>query len=464
MFRFIDRERELGFLEEKYREGGKQLIIIYGRRRVGKTELVKHFFRGKDFIYFLADKRGTFLNAQRFGELAAAHFNDAPPRVENFDDVFRYIVRRGKPGLVVAIDEFSYLVERDESIPSVFQLIWDEIIMENEVMLILLGSLISMMEEGVLSYKSPLYGRRTGQWKLRPLPFREVLKFHSLPVERSVEFYAVFGGIPMYLREVDERRDVYYNILNKVIRKGSIFHEEVEFLLREELRDYSPYLSILEALARGDTRVVDIANYSRIPSKDMPKYLGRLLRLDLVGREHPVTEKPKTKKTLYRIKDNFFRFWFRFVYPNKSYIEIENLERVMDAIKREFNSFVGPVFEDVAREFLLALQKNGALPFPIQRVGKWWSRGEEIDLVALDPASKNIAFFEVKWSSLGKRDIDRILRDLMRKASLVQWHRHDRRERYGIIAKKIKGKEKLREKGIHAYDLDDIEEVMEKDG
>lgn len=456
MFRFIDRGHELRFLEERFKEKGKQLLIIYGRRRVGKTELVKQFLRGKEFIYFLADKRGTRLNAERFAGIAAEHFKDIAPRVENFDDVFKYILKRREGGVVV-IDEFSYLVERDDAVPSVFQLIWDEVVGEKKLVLILVGSLVSMMEKGALSSKSPLYGRRTGQWRVKTLSFEEARKFHHLPIEESVLVYSVTGGVPMYLRAFEEEKNVFSNIRDKIVIKGSPLYEETEFLLREELRDYSSYLSILEALGAGNTRVTEIANYSKMQAKDLPKYLNTLIRLDLIKKELPVTAKRKSRKTMYRLTDNFFRFWFKFVHPNKSDIEIGNHARVMEIVERDFNTFVGAAFEEMAVGFLWELQRKKALPLSFSKLGRWWDKGEEIDIVALNDATKEIAFFEVKWSALSKGDADRILRELKRKAGLVRWHNRTRSEEYGVIAKEIEDKEALKSEGYHVYDLADFE-------
>jgi len=179
MFRFINRYEELGFLEKRFKEKQSQLIIIYGRRRAGKTETIKQLYKDKDAIYFLGDRRGTLQNTERFAEIAARYFDDMPPRVKNFDDVFEYIAKKlNKRRLIIVIDEFSYLVEKDESIPSVFQLAWDEFLKDKNVMLILSGSSISMMERGALSYKSPLYGRRTGQIKLSPFTIENILEFY----------------------------------------------------------------------------------------------------------------------------------------------------------------------------------------------------------------------------------------------------------------------------------------------
>jgi AAA+ ATPase superfamily predicted ATPase len=458
--RFIDRERELEFLEEKFNSDERQLIVIYGRRRLGKTELIKQFCKDKDHIYFLADRRGSLLNAERFANIAAEFFGDVPPKVRNFDDVFTYIaIRLNKRKIVTVIDEFSYLVEKDDSIPSVFQLIWDEVLKDKNIMLILCGSLVSMMES-ILSYRSPLYGRRTGQWKLSPLRFNQAKQFFpNYSTEQRVVAYSILGGIPFYLNTFDDRKDIYVNIEEKILTKGEVLYEEVEFLLREELRDYSSYLSILEAIARGNSRLSEIANFSKIQAKDLPKYLNVLIRLDIVEKVHPITEKRATKKTIYKIKDNFFDFYFRFVYPYKSDLELGNVKKVMGIIKKDFNTFIGKKFEDVSRGFLYELSLKGLTPFKLLNIGTWWEKDEEIDIVAFDREGKRILFCEAKWQDLDESEAERILERLKKKASVVKWFNAKRKEYFCLIGKRLKDKKDLREKGYLVFDLEDFEKI-----
>ena len=456
MNRFIDRERELEFLEEKF--GNKrQLIVLYGRRRVGKTELIKQFCKNKDHIYFLADRRGSLLNAERFANIAAEHFGDIPPRVRNFDDAFTYIAKRlDERKIVITIDEFSYLVEKDDSIPSVFQLIWDEILKDKNTMLILCGSLVSMMEN-ILSYRSPLYGRRTGQWKLSPLRFNNAKQiFPGYSTEQKVEAYSILGGIPFYLNTFDDEKDIYTNIEEKILTKGEILYEEVEFLLREELRDYSSYLSILEAIARGNSRISEIANFSKIQAKDLPKYLNVLMRLDIVEKVHPITEKKTTKRTIYKIRDNFFDFYFRFVYPFKSELELGNTKKVMGIIKKDFNMFVGKKFEDISREFLYEMNLKGLMPFRLLNIGTWWEKDKEIDAVAFNKEEKKILFCEAKWQDLSRSEAEKVLEKLKEKAEAVEWLNKIRKEYFCLIGKRLKDKKDLREKNYLVFDLEDF--------
>lgn len=318
-----------------------------------------------------------------------------------------------------------------------------------------------MMEKGVLSYKSPLYGRRTGQWKVTPLPFKEVTKFHEVSVDKAVEVYAVFGGIPMYLNYFSPEKDIFSNIEEKVFQKGSVLNEEVEFLLREELNDYSSYLSILEAIAHGRTRIVEIADYSKIQAKDLPKYLNNLIKLEIVKKEHPITEKIKTKKTVYKISDNFFRFYFKFFHPYKSDLEIGKFDRVNSVLRNNFNSFLGDAFEDISREFILESYRKDILPFEISKIGKWWQRNEEVDIVTLDEKEKEVGFFECKWRALSENEANKIIEKLKNKAKLVNWYKDDREDHYGLIAKSIEGKENLKDKGYFVFDLKDFDKIIE---
>lgn len=450
---FIDRESEMEYLEGINARKGKQLVVLYGRRRVGKTELATHFARDKKSIYFLADKRGTQSNAERFASTCAAHFNDVAPAVKNFDDVFLYVKNRIKgERIIVIVDEFSYLVEKDESVPSVFQLVYDEVLKGTNVFLILAGSSMSMMYKGALSYESPLYGR-TGEWMLRSMPFREIRKFYpGLSFEETVFAYAIVGGIPAYAAQFDGR-SIFEGIRSNILKKGEFLYREPELLLREELREPSTYLSILEAMSKN-AKLTNIANAARIPAKDMPKYLKVLEDLELTYRIVPVTEK-KSKKALYFMKDNFFNFWFTFVYPRKSELEEGKANEVLKIIKRDFNSYVGKAFERVCSEYL-----EDKRPVNFTRIGKWWGYSkeegkkgrtlEEIDIVALDEDTKTILFAECKWKD--GIDAEEVLRNLRKKAELVEWNRGDRKEKFAIFAKSFK----KRADGASLFDLTDL--------
>lgn len=470
MDRFINRNTELEFLERKYNSHGSQLIILYGRRRVGKTELIKQFCKGKNSIYFLGDKRGTLLNLERFAEKAAAHFDDIVPRVESFYDLSKYLLRHtSNKKYIIVIDEFSYLIERDDTIPSVFQVIWDEFLKDKDIMLILCGSSISMMVEGTLTQKSPLYGRRTGQWMLETLKAHHVPQFHEgIDIVKGIEFYSILGGVPLYILEFDPEKNAFENIDEHILTKGEFLHEEIESLLKEEIREYYLYISIFEAIAKGRRRLVEISDYSKIPQKDMPKYVTTLMKLELIGKEHPVTEKIGSKKTRYYIKDNFFRFYFRYVHPNKSDIESGHSDKVLKLIEKDFDTFVGAEFENIVKDLFKSPDINVKLPFSYNIIGRQWGKIKaapkgkntyEIDIVALNDDTKNIAFIECKWKTLSENDAIGILNDLMAKSNFILWNNDNRTEYYGLVAKRIEGKSALRKKGFIVFDLDDIREL-----
>jgi len=441
--KFVNRKEELEFLEREFMDTGLKVIILYGRRRVGKTELINQFCKDKPHIYFLADKRGTAINAREFAVNSARYFNDITPEVRNFDDAFIYILKRTEDRkLIVTIDEFAYLVEKDDSIPSVFQKIVDVHLEGTNTYLILCGSSISMME-GILGYRSPLYGRRTGQWKVTPLRFKDSWSF--LPrysFEEFIEAFSVVGNIPAYLLQFDDSADIYENIEKRILGRGNPLYDEVEFILRAELREPSVYMSVVEAIANGATKVTEIANRCYMNAKDIPKYLQVLQRLQLVHRVVPVTErKPKTKKAIYQISDNFFRFWFKFVYPNRSDVEGGEVDRALSKIRAEFNPYVGRIFEQVCREFLVEVNHRAGLPFHFTKIGTWWGHFREdgvrkeieIDTVALNEDTRDILFAECKWQN--KKVGINTYHNLMEKSTRVEWHLDKRKEYFALFSK-----------------------------
>ncbi|MFA4700943.1 ATP-binding protein [Pyrococcus kukulkanii] len=445
---FVNRKDELNFLESLYSSNKKEVLILYGRRRVGKTELIKRFIKDKNAIYFLADRGSLRANAKRF-YLEASEVLDLPRvGVEDFREAFELIKLKAPERIIVVIDEFPYLLLSDKNTPAVFQHIIDEIL-DDRFFLILCGSIIGLME-GLMSYKNPLYGRRTAQLKLKPLNFFHVREyFRKTPIENVVRIYSVTGGVPMYFR-LFTGENFEEELLRNAFSPTSILYEEPEFTLREELGDVHRYYLILEAIAHGKHKVSEIAQFAGIEAKDMPKYLRVLTSLELIRREVPVTEPERSKKARYYLNDNFLAFWFRFVKPNKSKIEIGTFEMNWD----DFNAYVGKAFEGVAKEFLIEMNKRKGLPFKFSKIGRWWHKGEEIDIVAL--GDDKALLVEVKWKEIDRRGVRRVVRELERKATLLDLNVE---EYYGIFAKRIKEKDELREQGLLAWDLDDLDKA-----
>lgn len=434
---FINRKNELQELERRFNSVKSELFVIYGKRRVGKTELVKQFLTGKHAVYFLADKRTTVDQLRELAQLVAHKFNDPFLEQQGFRDwlqVFQYLKRAIKHRFVFVIDEFPYLTEVDSATSSLFQKGWDEYFRDANIMLILLGSSISLMESEILIQKAPLFGRRTGQLLLQPLLFQEAWQF--FPKKSFSDFlniYAVTGGMPAYLTQIDEHVSIGKNFLLHILPKTEFLHNEVEFVLKEELREPKIYLSLLRAISFGKRKLSEIVNDTGIESAVATKYLHTLANLHIIEREIPITEKhpEKSRKGLYRINDNFFRFWFQYIFPHKSDLEMSRYDEVLRKFNEQFPLLVSWVYEEISREFLLSW---AAQIFSFERVGRWWDKNEEIDLVALNQQTQQILFGECKWSE--KPIGTNIYEALKKKAKLVEWEVDARKEYYILFSKK----------------------------
>jgi len=426
----IDRDDEREWLHSHFDSGDRELLVVYGRRRIGKTTLVTHVLDNLDrqSVYYLCDQRGTTHNARAFATQCAEILDDVQPAVDTFEEAFRYLAGRVDGPFVVALDEFSYLVDEDDTIPSVFQRIVDDILDSTQISLVLLGSSISMMEDGVLSYESPLYGRRTGQWRLEPLTVGDAAGFLSAyaPIE-LIRAYSVVGGVPAYLEQFDPDAAVLDNIEEQVLSKGSFLYEEPEFLLRQKLREPATYMGILEAVAGGASRVTEIGNDIGRDASSLSRYLQNLQRLGLLEQETPVTD--PDGRSVYRLGDQFLRFWFRYVGPNRSPLEQGYTAPVRDTIVETFPTHVSWTFEEVCRQAV----RTPSFPVSCSRVGRWWYDGDEIDVVGIDEQTETIVLGECKWTAepVGQS----LLSEIETLTPEVRWRGTDRRVQYALFSK-----------------------------
>ena len=431
--KFIDRKREMSTLEKEYNRENS-FVVLYGRRRTGKTTLIKEFIKDKNTFYFFADKQNESLQINRFKNQLAEHFKDEflkKIEINDWDTIFDYFINKiGDEKFVLVIDEFQYLCLMNKGFSSIFQRIYDEKIVSKNIMVILCGSLISMMYSEVLSYDSPLYGRRTAQIKLQPISFEYYKEFFDNKSKRElIEFYSITGGIPKYILEFDRNKSPLWNIENNVFNKDNFLYSEPKFLLQEEINDLSRYFSILNSIALGNTKLSSICSHLGLNSSSMTSYITKLIDLDILEKEVPVTENIENgKKGLYKIKDNYLKFWFSYVYPYQSYLEIENLSYPLEKIKNEFNLWVSKIYEDLARETIL---NNSEIPFPIKKLGRWWNNNEEIDIVGL--GDNEIIFGECKWSS--KKVGLNVLLSLKEKSKSVKWNNSSRKEYFILFSK-----------------------------
>ncbi|WP_427042711.1 ATP-binding protein (plasmid) [Fusobacterium sp. SB021] len=431
--KFIDRKREMSTLEKEYNRENS-FVVLYGRRRTGKTTLIKEFIKDKNSFYFFADKQNESLQINRFKNQLAEHFKDEflkKIEINDWDTVFDYFISKiGDEKFVLVIDEFQYLCLMNKGFSSIFQRIYDEKISDKNIMVILCGSLISMMYSEVLSYDSPLYGRRRAQIKLQPISFEYYKEFFDNKSKKElIEFYSITGGIPKYILEFDRNKSPLWNIENNIFNKDNFLYSEPKFLLQEEINDLSRYFSILNSIALGNTKLSSICSHLGLNSNSITSYITKLIDLDILEKEVPVTENIENgKKGLYKIKDNYLKFWFSYVYPYQSYLEIENLSYPLEKVKNEFNLWVSKIYEDLARETVL---NNSEIPFPIKKLGRWWNNNEEIDIVGL--GDNEIIFGECKWSN--KKVGLSVLLSLKEKSKSVKWNNSSRKEYFILFSK-----------------------------
>lgn len=437
---FIDREQELAYLEEEYEREEASLIILYGRRRVGKTALMSKFMTDKKSFYFLVTEESETSNRNAFKEMVADYTGNTLLKMSDVKEwlpIFQVLTDfRPQGKLILMIDEFQYLGKSNPAFPSVFQKIWDTILKDRNVMVVLCGSLISMMESQTLSYTSPLYGRRTGQIKLKQIPFRYYKDFFPEKTRKElIEYYAVTGGVPKYIELFEGGSDIYNAIQRNILRKSSFLYDEPNFLLQREVSDIGTYYSIIKTIAAGNQKLGKIAGVLETKQTGITRYLKTLIDLDILEREVPITEEnpEKSKRGLYRIKDNFILFWFKFISPNLSMIESGHGDLAMQKIQQNFiDNHVGFVYEDICCEKMWQLNAENTWAFNFEKVGRWWDNQEEIDLVALDFSGKNIIFGECKYWK-GPVGLD-VLEQLKRKAKNVEWNRDSRHEYYVLFS------------------------------
>ncbi len=456
---FIGRKKELESLSERFESNRAEFLIIYGRRRIGKTELIKKLIsKQHPGIILIGRQESRKLQLDRYSRILAEHFNDELLKKQgfaNWDAFFEYIYHQAKEQrFILALDEFPYLVKDEKALPSILQDYWDSKLKDSGIYLIISGSSISMMEK-LMSYRAPLYGRRTGQIKLGPLPFKDVARYMG-NVKRAVEMYSVFGGTPAYITQTDPAHDIYWNIDKNILRFDSFIYRDIRFILLEELEEPRYYFSVLESIASGSTTLGKITNYTGLDRSLVGKYLSVLIDLGIIKREIPVTASLKSKKGLYSIKDNAFAFWFRFIFPSEDLIDLGHEEVVLRRIKSGLGTYLGRTFEDIAKEFLWDLNMLEGVPFPFSKLGSWWYKEREIDIVAMNDES-GIFFCEVKWKDLSEADASDLIRQLKEKSGHVRWRDEDRNEHYGIIARTISGKKKLIDDGYFVFDLKDYE-------
>ncbi len=424
---FIGREQELNALEKLYASNKFEFAVIYGRRRVGKTALINHFLDGKKAIYFMGVESNAKQNLENFSKSIMEYSNGIETETSflSFQAALEYVFRLAqKERLILAIDEYPYVARSSKSLASTLQLLIDKYKDSSKLMLILCGSSMSYMEDHVLAYKSPLYGRRTAQMKLLPFDFEETCRyFKNLSNEDKALIYGIVGGTPQYLLQINDSLSVEENIKNTFLNPMSFLYEEPINLLKQEVREPAIYTAIITAIAAGASRMSEISGKVGEDTNVCSAYIKNLINLGIVQKETPYGEKA-SRKSVYSIEDNMFRFWHRFVLENNSAIARGATELVYRRIEPKLSEYMGKVFEDICKQYLWKLLLAGKCPVEFTSLGRWWGNDPiekcqaEIDIMG--EQDKDTALFaECKWTN-EKADIS-VLETLAKRSRLFSY-------------------------------------------
>ncbi len=425
---FIGRERELDALEKLYTSDKFEFVAIYGRRRVGKTALINQFIKNKKAIYFMGVESNAKQNLENFSKSIIEYSSGIETETSflSFQAALEYVFKLAeKERLILAIDEYPYVARSSKSLASTLQLLIDKYKDSSKLMLILCGSSMSYMEDHVLAYKSPLYGRRTAQMKILPFDFEETCNyFKKLSTEDKALIYGIVGGTPQYLLQMNDNLSVEDNIKNTFLNPISFLYEEPINLLKQEVREPAIYTAIITAIAGGASRMSEISTKVGEDTNVCSTYIKSLINLGIVQKETPYGEKA-SRKSIYSIEDNMFRFWHRFVLSNNSVIARGATDLVYKRIEPELSDYMGKVFEDICKQYLWKLLLAGKCPVEFNSLGRWWGNNPlqkcqtEIDIMG--EQDKNTALFcECKWTN-EKVDLS-VLETLVKRSKLFNYN------------------------------------------
>lgn len=438
---FFNRRTELKRLNERFQSNQAELLIMYGRRRVGKTELLQQFASDKPHLYFLADLSNDSDQLSQFTEKIRI-FTDDSSLIDNpfatWHALFAYLKNLAtNERLIVIIDEYQYLQSANKAMTSILQKAWDEYLIKTRIFLVLCGSYISFIENELLAYKSPLYGRRTGQFLIEPMNFLQSCEFfQEYSIEDQIRAYGLLGGIPAYLKQFNPQKGIEQNIENNFLYNDVFLFNEARFLLMEELKEPRNYFSILKTMAGGATKLNEIVQRCGLDRGMVAKYLDVLRNLKIISREVPITEKKpeKSRKGIYLILDNYLKFWFRFIMPNLSFVAENRQQYILkNRIMPQLDQFLGKVFEQVCTDLLKSLNAQNQLPFVFEKIGNYWNANQEIDIVAIDFEQENVLLAECKWSS--KKVGTNILDSLLKKSAHLQTDFQFKKIHYALFSK-----------------------------
>lgn len=435
---FVGRKSELAALDRQWEKLSFQMVVIYGRRRIGKTALIDEFSKDKQTLYFTAKEQTSASNLRDFSRAVYDFFNVSTtlPPFALWQSAFKFIADTAKyrsmNRLLLVFDEFPYAAASEKSLASTLQIAIDHEFKAANIMMILCGSNEGFMESEVLGQKSPLYGRRTGQIRLQPFDvFDAARMLPSAAPQDVVAYYASLGGTPYYLEQLRPELSYQQNITNLMFDISGLLYEEPLMLLRQELRDPTVYNSVMNAVGEGNTKQGKIANFVGIDSPNVSRYLATLNDLGLIERELPFGENPvHSRKGLWKIRDPFFAFWYRFVSPNIANIENGDGSIVANAkvFGPNLDAYIGHQFEYICLQWLRRTNGKQGLPFMATDFGRWWGNDPrnheqtDIDAVAADSATGQVLLGECKWRS--DFNVTQAITLLRSRAELIPGYQH----------------------------------------
>jgi AAA+ ATPase superfamily predicted ATPase len=422
----VDRERELDELNCLLPGKTPRLLAVTGRRRLGKTTLLVHWARssGHPYLYWVGSHFPSDRLLAQFSTQVWQHEHPEGRRTgrftyESWAEVFEALaeVCQGERKHIVVLDEFPYAVQSEPALPSALQNAWDHHLKFSNVCLVLCGSQVGMMER-LLGADAPLYGRMAGPLQVRPLPYRATAAFFpAYNAEQRVAVFAILGGVPAYLERFSDAFSLQENLRRNLFQETGLFRTDPDYLIGEQVRDLGNYQAVLSAIASGARQPADIAVQAGLTYRSSADaYLARLVEMDYVRRELPVTIPPEQRATSrmsrYVLADNYLRFYFRFVRPHLDLLAQRLHDVVEQRIAEQLRAFVGmTTFEELCREWVVSQARSGRLPLAVERVGAHWSSGVQVDIAAINWRDKQLLLGEAKWQTapLGRR----LLRELV---------------------------------------------------
>ncbi|MEK6981934.1 MAG: ATP-binding protein [Candidatus Micrarchaeota archaeon] len=438
---FINREKEKAQINNLITKKGFEFAVFYGRRRVGKTRLILECIREKKHIYYLAVEKD---NIRYFVSKVSQTF----PEVKNFKEDWEVIIDFLKDKIdILVIDEFQNLAKEDKNLLSIFQRIVDTSLKNSNLKFFVLGSSISLISSYVLSEPSPLYGRKTFSSKIIPLEFFHLSEF--FPKSDFIELACIYGfadGMPYYLEKI---KTPFWQWLDKELKFPTFVKDELNFMIKYEFEEVGTYKLILEAIANGKATTGEIKDFAKLQRTDVSFYLSKLLETEFIERRVPLTEREKSKLGRYFIKDQFIAFWFKFIQPNLSSIE----EGIFSSknIEKQYPQYMGFVFEKICKQLLVKMIKENQ--FTYDKIGNWWHKDVEIDLIAINEEEKEALFIECKWED--DVNAQSILELLKEKTKHFEWNNKVRKEKFAIFARSFKNKEGIGE-DVLLFDIEDM--------